>query len=35
MGPLYKGNQALESVQKFAGKVCLKRLDMDYESKLQ
>ena len=27
--------QALESVQKFACKVCLKRWDMDYESMLQ
>ena len=27
-----KGTQALESVQKFACKVCLKRWDMDYES---
>ena len=35
MGPLYKGTQALESVQKFACKVCLKRWDMDYESMLQ
>ena len=35
MGPLYKGTQALESVQKFACKVCLKRWDMDYESTLQ
>ena len=30
-----KGTQALESVQKFACKVCLKRWDMDYESMLQ
>ena len=37
MGPLYtqKGTQALESLQKFACKVCLKRWDMDYESMLQ
>ena len=35
MGPLYKGIHALESVQKFACKVCLKRWDMDYESILQ
>ena len=35
MGPLYKGTQALESVQKFACQVCLKRWDMDYESMLQ
>ena len=35
MGPLYKGTQALESVQKFACKVCLKRWDMDYKSMLQ
>ena len=27
-----KGTQALESAQKFACKVCLKRWDMDYES---
>ena len=30
-----KGTQDLESVQKFACKVCLKRWDMDYESMLQ
>ena len=30
-----KGTEALESVQKFACKVCLKRWDMDYESMLQ
>ena len=30
-----KGTQALESVQKFACKVCLKRWDVDYESMLQ
>ena len=30
-----KGTQALESVQKFACKVCLKQWDMDYESMLE
>ena len=30
-----KGTQALESVQKFACKVCLKQWDIDYESMLQ
>ena len=35
MGLLYKGTQALESVQKFARKVCLKQWDIDYESMLQ
>ena len=28
---LYKATQALQSVQKFACKVCLKRWDMNYE----
>ena len=35
MGPLYKVIQALESAQKFACKVCLRRWDMEYESMLQ
>ena len=37
MGPLYtqRHSSTIESVQKFACKVCLKQWDMDYESMLQ